>query len=355
MNREYMVSDIKDLRPLEQVLAYLHRNHIPLGPDVLAVHLDQLKAELNMPNLPSEVYDYLDGRSWEYRESEIKSSYLKNNRIDLFLHPRYAPISIHSHSYFEVKYLLTGSATILAAGRSFPLKSGDLVFIAPEVEHMIDIYDNDTLLINIILTPDAVSSAFPRIYFSENPLSLFFTAALQGRPDRPFLLCHTDTDESLQHLVLAAYHKRSNPGSIPFYVLCESIIEHLLLEILASHTDDFEQTEPTASFPEILFPILGYINDHCASVSLTTLAQVFSYSPAHLSRLIKQYTGKSFSELLRSARLTQASVLLRASDLPIQEVILRTGYTGKAHFYRVFQEAYGMTPAQFRSQKESDK
>ena len=353
MDKEHTVSDIKDLRPSEQVLAYLHHNNIPLTADALSTHLEQIKADLNLPCLPSELSEHLSNGVWEYRESDVAENVLKYKRVDLFLHPRFAPVSIHSHSYFEIKYLLSGSANILVSGQSIAMEPGDLVFIAPKAEHMVAIYDVDSLLINTIITPDAAASAFPRIYFSENPLSHFFTTALQGKHEQFYLICHTGSSEVIRRLVLDAYYKCSCTGAVPSYLLCESIVEYLMLEVLTSHSGDFELNDHLSPVPEKLFPILGYINDHCTSVSLTALARVFSYSPAHLSRLIKQCTGKSFSELLRSARLTQASILLRSSDLSIQEVMLRTGYTGKAHFYRVFQEMYGMTPAQFRVQKES--
>lgn len=353
MSNEHAVSNIRDLRPSEQVLAYLHQNNIPLTADALNAHMEQIKADLNMPYLPSELSDHLTDGVWEYRESDIAENVLKYKRVDLFLHPRFAPVDIHSHSYFEIKYLLSGSANILVAGQSVAMAPGDLVFVAPKAEHMVAIYDVDSLLINTIITPDAAASAFPRIYFSENPLSHFFNASLQGKNEQSYLICHAGSNDTVQRLILGAYYKCSRDGTVPSYLLCESIVEYLMLEILNSHSEDFELSGRLPPVPEKLFPILGYINDHCASVNLTTLAQVFSYSPAHLSRFIKQHTGKSFSELLRSARLTQASTLLRASDLSIQEIMLRTGYTGKAHFYRVFQETYGMTPAQFRTQRES--
>lgn len=355
MSNEHAVSNIMDLRPSEQVLAYLHQNNIPLTADALDAHREQIKADLNLSYIPSELSEHLTNGVWKYREADVTANILKHKRVDLFLHPRFAPVDIHSHSYFEIKYLLSGSANILVAGQSVAMEPGDLVFVSPKAEHMVAIYDADSLLINTIITPDAAASAFPRIYFSENPLSHFFNAALQGRNEQSHLICHAGTNDTVQRLILDAYYKRGHDGAVPSYLLCESIVEHLMLEVLASHSQDFELNDRLSTVPEKLFPILGYINDHCATVDLTTLSKVFNYSPAHLSRLIRQYTGKTYSELLRSARLTQASILLRSSDLSIQEIMLRTGYTGKAHFYRVFQEAYGMTPAQFRTQRESSK
>lgn len=342
------LANIKDLRPVEQVLAYLYQHNLPFTIDALHSHWEQIKTDLHLTHLPAAMEEHLSNGVWKYCEEHVSENILKHQRVDLFLHPRFAPTSVHAHSYFEIKYLLSGSATVLVAGQSIPMAAGDFVFIVPNAEHMVAIYDAETLLINVIITADAAASAFPRIYFSENPLSQFFTAALQRNNGQPYLLCRTGTDEIIRRMITEAYQKRRVTGPVPAYLFCESLLEHLLLEVLSSHAEHFELPHGLPPVPEKLFPILGYINDHCATVNLTTLSRVFNYSTAHLSRLIKQHTGKSFSALLRSARLTQASILLRSSDLPIQEIILRTGYTGKANFYRAFQETFGMTPAQFR-------
>lgn len=345
---EYPVNNMKDLRPSEQILAYLHQHDLPLTIDTVNAHWEQLKTALGLSEIPHDIAKYLSDGVWKFYEAMVLEKVLKYRRVDLFLHPRFAPVDIHSHSYFEIKYLLSGSANVLVAGQTIPMKAGDLIFIAPHMEHMVAVYDADTLLINIIITSDAAASAFPRIYFSENPLSRFFTAALQGKNEQSYLICHTGSDEVIRRIIFDAYQKRDHTGAVPAHLFCESLVEQLMLEALSTHGKNFEMSGDFSTVPEKLFPILGYINDHCATVNLTTLSKVFNYSTAHLSRLIKQHTGKSFSELLRSARLNQASLLLRASDLPIQEIILRTGYTGKAHFYHAFQETYGMTPAQFR-------
>lgn len=343
------LTSIKDLRPVEQVLAYLYQHNLPFTTDALHAYEEQIKAALHLTHLPAIVEENLSNGVLNYREDFISENILKHQRVELFLHPRFAPITAHAHSYFEIKYLLSGKATVAVAGQSISMEAGDFVFIAPNTEHMVAIYDAETLLINVIITADAAASAFPRIYFSENPISQFFTAFLQNSSDHPYLLCRTGTDEILYHMVTEAYQKRRTTGPVPACLFCESFLEHLMLELLSSHSEQFELPHALPPVPEKLFPILGYINDHCATVNLVTLSRVFNYSTAHLSRLIKQHTGKTFSSLLRSARLTQASFLLRSSDLSIQEIILRTGYTGKANFYRVFQDTFSMTPAQFRN------
>ena len=67
-----------------------------------------------------------------------------------------------------------------------------------------------------------------------------------------------------------------------------------------------------------------------------------------MSRFIKRNTGLSFSDLQRNVRLDMAAELLHNTDLPVSAIIAEVGYTGKSNFYRMFQEKFGVTPAEMR-------
>ena len=43
-----------------------------------------------------------------------------------------------------------------------------------------------------------------------------------------------------------------------------------------------------------------------------------------------------------------ACQLLAQTDLPVLEVIACTGYKNARYFYKIFREASGMTPAEYR-------
>lgn len=66
---------------------------------------------------------------------------------------------------------------------------------------------------------------------------------------------------------------------------------------------------------------------------------------------VKRITGMSPIELLRKAHLEHAARLLMETDLNIDEVRERCGFSNSTSFYSYFKQQYGMTPRQYRQQK----
>ena len=87
----------------------------------------------------------------------------------------------------------------------------------------------------------------------------------------------------------------------------------LLFAQLLQHTQRAELSTQT-----LLLTVLGYIETHYADGSLSELARERHYELSTLSRLIRQQTGKSYTELVQEKRLSQAAWLLRHSDLLIR-------------------------------------
>ena len=83
-------------------------------------------------------------------------------------------------------------------------------------------------------------------------------------------------------------------------------------------------------------------------VSRDETAQHAGISPSHFSRLLRERTGRSFTELLRQARVELASQLLVTTDDPLVVIAGRCGFCDQAYFTRVFQRARHLTPRQFR-------
>lgn len=65
---------------------------------------------------------------------------------------------------------------------------------------------------------------------------------------------------------------------------------------------------------------------------------------------VKRITGLSPIELLRKAHLEHAARLLKETDLNIDEVRERCGFSNSTTFYNYFKQQYGMTPRQYRNQ-----
>jgi AraC family transcriptional regulator, dual regulator of chb operon len=87
-------------------------------------------------------------------------------------------------------------------------------------------------------------------------------------------------------------------------------------------------------------------------VGIEFLLTQTSVSMAHLCRTLKAKTGKTPSELVHIARMSNAKKLLLSSDLTIDQISFELGYENPSYFYRQFKRQMNISPSEFR-QRES--
>lgn len=85
-----------------------------------------------------------------------------------------------------------------------------------------------------------------------------------------------------------------------------------------------------------------------ASFSLDYLADSIGISTAYMCRLYKLYTGTTITDRLGFLRMKKARELLLETQLSVNEVAGRVGYSNSTYFYRVFKKENGVTPKEYR-------
>lgn len=97
--------------------------------------------------------------------------------------------------------------------------------------------------------------------------------------------------------------------------------------------------------------VIALINDDPhRGASFGRLAVSVNLSPSRLHQLFKDETGLSPGKYLRLLRMQKAKELLESTFLSVKQVMSRAGVADESHFVRDFKRAYGLTPAQYRSQ-----
>ncbi|MEJ7711624.1 MAG: AraC family transcriptional regulator [Pyrinomonadaceae bacterium] len=85
------------------------------------------------------------------------------------------------------------------------------------------------------------------------------------------------------------------------------------------------------------------------SLSFTGVAETVDVHPVHLARAFRKFYGCTPGEYLRQLRIEFACRKLSASDTPLVEISLASGFSHQAHFSRVFKRYIGITPSEYRS------
>lgn len=84
-------------------------------------------------------------------------------------------------------------------------------------------------------------------------------------------------------------------------------------------------------------------------IGLTEAARHVGRNPSYISRLVRENTGESFTQLLTEKRMAEAKRLLKDTSLKVQDIAERTGYTNVRYFTRVFKANANMSPNDYRS------
>ena len=86
------------------------------------------------------------------------------------------------------------------------------------------------------------------------------------------------------------------------------------------------------------------------------IADDLGFSPAYLSRIYKERTGRNIIDRITEVRLEKAEELLSGTDMPITEICRATGYSSSSYFHRVFRKKHLISPGEYRQKmKESEK
>ncbi|MDD5260368.1 MAG: AraC family transcriptional regulator [Methylacidiphilales bacterium] len=106
--------------------------------------------------------------------------------------------------------------------------------------------------------------------------------------------------------------------------------------------------------PLLITKALNYIRENLhRDVTRDETARFAGISPSHFSRLLRERSGRSFTDLLRQCRVDLASELLQTSDQSLAEIAGACGFCDQSYFTHVFQQAKKMTPKQFRAANQA--
>jgi len=78
-------------------------------------------------------------------------------------------------------------------------------------------------------------------------------------------------------------------------------------------------------------------------------------SRSNLYLKLKEITGLSSSEFIRSVRLKRAVQLIKKSDMSVKEIMYMTGFNTASYFSKCFKKQYGMVPSEYVKSLKKEK
>ncbi|MCX6968965.1 MAG: AraC family transcriptional regulator [Verrucomicrobia bacterium] len=114
----------------------------------------------------------------------------------------------------------------------------------------------------------------------------------------------------------------------------------------------FEAVERHQKFemPAIVGRALKMMREECATpLTRSEVARRVGVSSPHLAELLQTKTGRSFTQLLREARVEKACELLRSTELSLAAIAADCGFCDQSYFTHVFQQMKKETPKHYRN------
>ena len=244
----------------------------------------------------------------------------------------------HTHSFYEIYYLLKGERVYFMNGNVYTVSKGELMFINPDDLHSTassEVAEFERILVN-----------FSHDFVSESDAHLasclpFNESGLIRLPvnEQPVI-------EQILMKMLKECEKQS-----PHYI---SYLRSLLVEllILIDRVSSANQDEaPNYAHPmhHKVSEIALFMNrNYEQSITLEQIAKTFYISPSYLSRIFKKLTGFHFSEYLQVVRIREAQKRLAGTKNSVQTISEQVGFAHIAHFNKTFKKLTDTTPLRYR-------
>ncbi|HJA93118.1 MAG TPA: AraC family transcriptional regulator [Candidatus Eisenbergiella merdipullorum] len=99
--------------------------------------------------------------------------------------------------------------------------------------------------------------------------------------------------------------------------------------------------------------MLDYIQTHYQNSNLTfeEVASVGGISKSYLSKLFRAKLDMSYIEYLILVRMDKACILLRTTDISVNEIATMVGYANVPSFRRTFKDRYGISASEYRKRE----
>lgn len=279
---------------------------------------------------------------------------LESTNIDIGIakHYRYTPTFSHSHTFFEMFYVYSGSCTQELCGNSIKFNEGDICIVSPNTKHSISVFD-DSIIINILIRKGTFSETFFELLKGNNMLSMFFTEILYAKTHKNYMIFHTRKDIKLDNILLDMFSEFLSNNKYS-----KSIINNLLkvffAYLLQNHEHNIEVPLKNTQESNLLPQILIYIEDNYVDITLEKLCEKFHFSVSYFSRMIKNTTGLNFTDIIKNIKLKKACDILESTTINIKDISEYVGYSSQEHFIRTFKKEFKISPSQYRK-KHSQK
>lgn len=237
---------------------------------------------------------------------------------------------IHKHKDYKFIVPLAPIPCLIQDGE---VCFGEVGFVYPiqiESEHGVQAEIKDIAMINIVLDYDWFTSIINRLKVKHGPQKYFkFTDVLKNMISNFYYIYKSDFELKEDML--------------------DSIAEDITFELIRANALSFnEEPFKPRIYHKGLQSVCDYINiKYAQKMTIDELAKMSGMSKYYFISSFKEFTGLTPMEYIIRFRLSKAKFYLEFSDLKIQDIAQKDGFSSTTAFTHTFTRYIGVTPSQY--------
>jgi AraC-like DNA-binding protein len=146
--------------------------------------------------------------------------------------------------------------------------------------------------------------------------------------------------QQLQHIGMSNYYTQQAAHYIATLLLIE-----LSDQMIGSYQTSPEKPQGDRSIAEIIEWVrIRALTD----ITVSDVAEHFTYNKSYLSRFFKKKTGYNLQEYIHLMKISKAKEILTRSTRSIRDVAEKVGIDDEKYFMRLFKKYESMTPTEYR-------
>jgi AraC-like DNA-binding protein/mannose-6-phosphate isomerase-like protein (cupin superfamily) len=251
-----------------------------------------------------------------------------------------ASINLHHHDFYECYFFVSGDVTYLIEGKTYYLKTGDIILINSKELHQAIINNKETAYERIVLWLDR--TFLKQLSTKETNL----TRCFEDEDRKNVLRGDIEAQQNIKTLLIKMLSLENYKG-IGQELLYKAYITEIMVHLNNLAFNQVVHLGSDIKKSNLIDSIIEYINSHLEEdITVDELAEQFYLSKFHLSREFKKHTGTTIHRYIVQKKLIQAKELI-LRETPVIDVYKQCGFGDYSNFFRAFKNEYGVTPKQF--------
>lgn len=240
---------------------------------------------------------------------------------------------IHSHTTYEILYMLEGDTVFFIGGTEYVLEPHTMLLIPPNVFHGIHVltckpYDRYT----VHFDPSILSHEHRALLLSKLPDKTDSSCCLRAMGESGILEMLRQFDDLA--VSPESLHKPLSP------IFLQALIARILIKLPVKR-----ENAPSSS-QSLKNDLLDYINEHFTEpITLDTLSARFFVSKSQLKQTFRKMTGTTVIDYIIRKRIAYAQRLL-LNGISAQQAGASAGFGDYTSFYRACKKHFGCSPNQ---------